>query len=137
MITTISSEGPSRGRGKDLSPKVLDRANVIDMSSVDIRSFCENLISREDGIGDVLDETTVNLLCKISDSLEPSGLHFGYRAVEEIAKYLKAAKSTDCLQDRALDVQIEQKLLSQYPIMGFLTILMVYVILLKNIIFQL
>jgi hypothetical protein len=97
---------------RPFSPKVLDRANVIDMSEVDIVGFARKLTQSEPDLGTVLDEACLSLLKKLHGALQPHGLHFGYRTVEELARYLHLAKGKTLLPN-ALDVQIEQKVLTK------------------------
>ncbi len=96
-----------------LSPKVLDRANVIDMSHVSVGDFCADLVRRDPDLQVVLDPVTLHTLITLNTALHPHGLHFGYRTIEEIARYLKTAHDMNVLLGSAFDVQIEQKILTK------------------------
>ena len=96
-----------------LSPKVLDRANIIDLSSVDANGFIDDLIERDSGLAAVADTSTRKLLVDLIRELEPYGLHFGYRVIEEILRYLNASREINVLTTSALDAQIEQKVLTK------------------------
>lgn len=97
---------------RTFSPKVLDRANVIDMSDVDIAGFCGDLTTREPQLAEALGTATVGMLASISTILRPHHLHFGNRVAEELGRYLRFAKDK-ALLPAALDVQIEQKILTK------------------------
>lgn len=108
IVGTVNMDETTR----PFSPKVLDRANVIDMSAVDIDTFCTTLKAKTPVLAEVLDQALVNRLKRLSSILAPHGLHFGYRVIEEIAKYVAFAVGHALLAD-ALDVQIEQKVLTK------------------------
>lgn len=125
------------------SPKVLDRANVIEFSDVDLVNY-EKGIASADGcvlkeqdvrekllpaVGETpfcnktdytrvqkMDSNTGVHLSKILDILHPHQLHFGYRVVNEIARFILHA--SDMLQDfkleETLDIQILQKILPKF-----------------------
>jgi hypothetical protein len=97
---------------RPFSPKVLDRANVIDMSEVDVAAFASKLVETEPALAGALDKAVVSLLNEISATLSPHHLHFGLRTIEEIAHYLLFSVEHDALPD-ALDLQIEQKILTK------------------------
>jgi hypothetical protein len=97
---------------RTLSPKVLDRANVLDMSAVDVGGFCQNLKGRDPSLQPVLESDMVPQLERLAAILAPHGLHFGNRVIEEIARYLTFSKAHGVLP-AALDVQIEQKILTK------------------------
>ncbi|RKH90181.1 hypothetical protein D7Y21_07620 [Corallococcus sp. AB045] len=108
IVGTVNMDETTR----PFSPKVLDRANVIDMSAVDIDAFCAGLKSRSPELVGVLDQPLVDRLKRLSNTLAPHGLHFGYRVIEEIAKYVAFSTGHGLLAD-ALDVQVEQKILTK------------------------
>lgn len=127
------------------SPKVLDRANVIEMSEVDVQGFCDDLARRDPRLSQAMDPDTVTLLAKLCSILRPYHLHFGNRVIEEVARYKAFAEEKGVFargsglsaregvgseyatqighapaQDsfllsgrRALDIQIEQKILTK------------------------
>jgi hypothetical protein len=113
------------------SPKVLDRANVIEFNTVDLDSYSTNNY-REDNdykLSQFPDFSELSLatksdyeklpdsikthLIEINKILEKYNLHFGYRTVNEVALYIhKASKyieDTDEIKIRALDYQLVQK----------------------------
>jgi hypothetical protein len=108
LIGTVNMDETTR----PFSPKVLDRANVIDMSKVDMRAVCRSLADKDPVLSAVLDEALVGRLERISAILAPHGLHFGYRVVEELARYVAFSREKGLLSD-ALDVQLEQKVLTK------------------------
>lgn len=108
LIGTVNMDETTR----PFSPKVLDRANSIDMSKVDIPGFCKSLAERDPALAVVLDEALVGRLARLSSILAPHGLHFGFRVVEEIARYAAFSREKGLLAD-ALDVQFEQKVLTK------------------------
>lgn len=108
IVGTVNMDETTR----PFSPKVLDRANVIDMSAVEIETFCTSLKARNPELVGVLDQALVDRFKRLSAILAPHGLHFGYRVIEEIAKYVAFALGQGLLAD-ALDVQIEQKVLTK------------------------
>ena len=97
---------------RPLSSKVLDRANVLDMSAVDVRGFCMSLHRRDPALRPVLESDMVDRLEALASILAPHGLHFGNRVIEEIARYLTFSRTHGLLAD-ALDLQIEQKILTK------------------------
>ena len=118
------------------SPKVLDRANVIEFNEVDLVSYA-NGYQDKDGLflqdAEVLIrfyESTGQPFCQKNDydDLPPDGkiclqnllailkeynLHFGYRVANELSRFvnLAAAELTDVKLDDSLDIQILQKIL--------------------------
>lgn len=97
---------------RPFSPKVLDRANVIDMSRVNVSAFVADLVTRDSALRAILDADVVTRMERLGAILAPHALHFGYRSIEEIARYLHFARSKQLLAD-ALDVQVEQKILTK------------------------
>ncbi len=119
------------------SPKVLDRANVIEFNEVfvdgeGIESFgasfvlenadCRDLFSNshwafasnadfEEAKGDVREP-----LQGLIDILKPYHLHFGYRTINEISRFVSLARRTvhPFTADEALDIQILQKILPKF-----------------------
>lgn len=118
------------------SPKVLDRANVIEFNEVDLMSYA-NGYQDKDGLllqdAEVLSrfhESSGQPFCQQEDykSLPPDGkiclqnllailkeynLHFGYRVANELSRFvnLAAAELADIKLNDALDIQILQKIL--------------------------
>jgi len=118
------------------SRKVLDRANAIEMNDIDLawvspprdvgpvsgihadalRSPFLNSNDLTDGHKQAL-EAPMAFLMKVNATLEPAGLHFGYRVRDEVAFYLtlhreEALESLDGFDaDAAMDFQLMQKVL--------------------------
>lgn len=114
------------------SPKVLDRANVIELNQVDIVNY-PNVSSNNQGLvlSKLPDFTSLHLpsaddyvntpdsaksfLKGIHKILEAHNLHFGYRVINEISKYVIntmefCGESAENI-NRALDLQASQKIL--------------------------
>jgi len=125
------------------SPKVLDRANVIEFNDVDLASYEKGIASadgcvlKEQDVREKLlpmagetpfcnkadytralkmDNDTSVYLSKILEILHPHQLHFGYRVVNEIARFILHA--SNMLQvfklEETLDIQILQKILPKF-----------------------
>lgn len=120
------------------SPKVLDRANVIEFNNVNLKHYFGN--SPDDDSQFIIknkSELMINLpatknaydnasylekykthLEEINDILKAHNLHFGYRVVNEIGMYLKNTEKIvvdypNKLED-AFDLQICQKILTKF-----------------------
>lgn len=94
-----------------LSDKILDRANSIDMSFVDIKGFLEVLALRYTELTTAIDGCS-RLLIQLSSTLSPYSLGFGYRVVEEFVRYYAFVERTGVMEKaKALDSQIAQKVL--------------------------
>ena len=114
-----------------ISPKVLDRANVIEFNEVNLEiyggkgetvdkefmlkefpDFYEYEIPSKNHY-EILDDSLKQHLKQILDILKDYNLHFGYRVVNEISLYIKNAKryigDTDDIKVKALDYQLIQK----------------------------
>jgi hypothetical protein len=110
------------------SPKVLDRANVIEFNEVylgdmpdsgsfklssfpDFTTFTKARVGHFDELGDEAKRIVVGLL----DVLKKSNLHFGYRTISEVSHFISNAKESiadsEDVELQALDVQILQKVL--------------------------
>lgn len=86
-----------------LSDKLLDRANVIELTEIDLEAF------RSIYSGPV-DTTAWEVLVTLHTILQRAGQPFGYRTLTEILRYLEMARDVLPLE-RALDLQIKQKIL--------------------------
>jgi len=118
------------------SPKVLDRANVIEFNEVDLVSYAighqdkGGLLLRDAEVLSRFYESTGHPFCQKEDytDLPPDGkiclqnllailkeynLHFGYRVANELSRFvnLAALELADFKLDDALDIQILQKIL--------------------------
>lgn len=69
-----------------VSDKVLDRASVIDMSSVDVPGFLASLESRNPELKDAR-AASEGKLTEIHSLMKQYGLGFGYRLIEEFVRY--------------------------------------------------
>ena len=86
-----------------LSDKLLDRANVIELTQVDLDAFRQTYRG-------AVDPAAWAVLIELHATLTTAGQPFGYRTVAEILRYLELAR--DVLPpERALDLQIKQKIL--------------------------
>ena len=124
------------------SPKVLDRANVIEFNEVNLENYLKGVDSSEklilkntDVRKELLNKDSnpfcsmedfkiakqimgedVRILQGLLDILRPYNLHFGYRAVNEISRFIINAKEmvdNFNLSD-VMDVQILQKVLPKF-----------------------
>lgn len=116
------------------SPKVLDRANVIEFNLVDLDNYfnSENTVDNSTFIlnevpdyskpvlpsqrqSTLIPEKAKSLLIKINDVLKGHNLHFGYRIAAEISLYithaLKYVGNSETILNIALDYQMVQKIL--------------------------
>jgi 5-methylcytosine-specific restriction enzyme B len=94
-----------------VSDKVLDRANVIDMSKVDLAGFLQGLEAREPDLKDAR-AAAEPLLLAVHELLLQHGLGFGYRVAEEVIRYHAfAAKKLSSTQDEVNDQLMVQKVL--------------------------
>lgn len=117
------------------SPKVLDRANVIEFNEVDLNQYFNNVKAEDTSkfvlhkvpnftipavssskVSTALPDSVKNEIISINDILKKYNLHFGYRIASEISLYVSHVK--DCvvtpneeILDKALDYQITQKIL--------------------------
>ncbi len=69
-----------------VSDKVLDRASVIDMSTVDVSGFMSSLTERYPELQNAKSDSE-GKLTEIHRLLEQYGLGFGYRVIEEFVRY--------------------------------------------------
>jgi len=86
-----------------LSDKLLDRANVIELTDVDLAAFRR-------GYSGAIDEDAWQIITYIHAILTRAGQPFGYRAVAEMLSYIEQARGV-LPPAQALDQQIKQKLL--------------------------
>lgn len=84
-----------------VSDKVLDRASVIDMSTVDVLGFLASLEGRYPELKDARAASEAKL-AEIHDLMQQYGLGFGYRLIEEFVRY--HAFDTAHLKSAAADV---------------------------------
>lgn len=125
------------------SPKVLDRANVIEFNEVDLANYekgiaaADGCILKEQDVREKLlpaaretpfcnkadytrvqemDSDTGEYLSKILAILHPHHLHFGYRVVNEISRFILHARNMlqDFNLEETLDIQILQKILPKF-----------------------
>lgn len=69
-----------------ISDKVLDRASVIDMSTVDVPGFLASLEARHPELKDARSASEAKLI-EIHGLMQQYGLGFGYRLIEEFVRY--------------------------------------------------
>jgi hypothetical protein len=86
-----------------LSDKLLDRANLIELTDVDLTAF-------RAGYGAPVDEAVWTTLVAVHAAVSAAGHPFGYRSLGEILRYVEQARGA--LEPRqALDLQLKQKVL--------------------------
>ena len=94
-----------------ISDKVLDRAVVIDMSSVDLAGFLAKLEVREPSLKDARAACEAYLLAA-QTLMSAHGLGFGYRVAEEVVRYhVFAAEHLGAASDATTDDLMVQKVL--------------------------
>jgi MoxR-like ATPase len=86
-----------------LSDKLLDRANVIELTDVDLAAFRQSY--REP-----IDEAAWPIISQIHAIMTRAGQPFGYRALAEMLRYIEQARGV-IPPAQALDQQIKQKIL--------------------------
>lgn len=69
-----------------VSDKVLDRASVIEMSSVDVPGFLESLVSRYPDLAEARSMSEATLI-DVHGQMHQHGIGFGYRTIEEFVRY--------------------------------------------------
>ncbi|WP_374566061.1 McrB family protein [Ideonella sp.] len=107
IIGTVNVDETTHG----ISDKVLDRAQVIDMSTVDLEGFFASLAGRDGALKTAV-ELCAGPLVKIHAVLSPHSQAFGYRVGEEVARYMAFATSTlGQSADLVLDDLLVQKVL--------------------------
>ena len=97
------------------SPKVLDRAVVIDMSEIDLSGFFNKVKSESEEIKKLV-EICEEPLNKCYNSMRRHQLGFGYRATDDVIRYVLAAKEKDTIEEDVrilVDQQILQKILTK------------------------
>jgi hypothetical protein len=86
-----------------LSDKLLDRANMIELSEIDLDAY------RQTYQGPI-DSFAWSVIVALHEILARGGQPFGYRIVTEILRYLEVARAV-LPMEQALDLQIKQKIL--------------------------
>jgi MoxR-like ATPase len=86
-----------------LSDKLLDRANVIELTDVDLAAFRQSY--REP-----VDEAAWSVISQIHAIMTRAGQPFGYRTLAEMLRYIERARGV-LAPAQALDQQIKQKIL--------------------------
>ena len=86
-----------------LSDKLLDRANVIELTDVDLDAFRHSYRG-------AIDETAWQVITQIHAIMTRAGQPFGYRTVAEMLRYVEQARGVLSLE-QAIDQQIKQKVL--------------------------
>jgi MoxR-like ATPase len=86
-----------------LSDKLLDRANVIELTNVDLETFRATY-------RDPIDDETWRLIRIVHASATEAGHPFGYRTIGEMLRFVQQAQGS-LTPRQALDVQIKQRVL--------------------------
>ena len=118
------------------SPKVLDRANVIEFNDVDF-NLLEGSDAADDktlvlssmpafsaatpvSVNDYLDapDDVKVMLKELVELLKPHSLHFGYRVAQEVARFVNSVRThvgdNQAAIDAAVDAQLVQKVLPKF-----------------------
>lgn len=123
------------------SPKVLDRANVIEFNHVDLDGYSKDtrhalshrlvlenedvrsglsdtkpFCSRDDFLEFAQNEKGKNIIKEMLDLLSKYNMHFGYRVINEISRFVNVCEDElqDFDLDRVMDIQILQKILPKF-----------------------
>lgn len=91
-----------------VSDKVLDRASVIDMSTVDVPGFLNSLESRFPELKDARAASEAKLT-EVHRLMQQYGLGFGYRLIEEVVRY----HAFDAMHLKSLSSEVTDQLLVQ------------------------
>jgi hypothetical protein len=86
-----------------LSDKLLDRANVIELTDVDLEAFRQ-------GYRGAIDAAAWRVIVQVHGVMTRLGQPFGYRTIGEMLRYVEQARGVLPPQ-QALDLQIKQKIL--------------------------
>jgi MoxR-like ATPase len=86
-----------------LSDKLLDRANVIELSDVDLQAFRRSY--RES-----IDTDAWRVIEQVATIMQAAGQPFGYRTVAEVLRYIATARGVLPIPT-AIDLQLKQKVL--------------------------
>jgi MoxR-like ATPase len=86
-----------------LSDKLLDRANVIELTEVDLRAFRQSY--REP-----VDPEAWEMIEQVEGIMQAAGQPFGYRTIAEVLRYIATARGVLPVRD-AIDLQVKQKVL--------------------------
>jgi len=118
------------------SPKVLDRANVIEFNEVDLNKYFNNVDTEDtstfilhkvpdftkpvvgsSNISKAMPDAVKNEIIDINNILKKYSLHFGYRTASEVSLYVSHVigyvtnPTNQDILNKALDFQITQKIL--------------------------
>jgi len=125
------------------SPKVLDRANVIEFNDLDLESYEKGIVKSDSFVLKKQDvrrklllaegetpycskadfmktlkttPTARDYLSEISEIFHPYNLHFGYRVVNEISRYILSTHEMvqNFNLEQAMDIQVLQKILPKF-----------------------
>lgn len=86
-----------------LSDKILDRANVIELTEVDLEGFRAAYPRK-------IDDAVWNVIVQVHGIVARGGQPFGYRVLDEMVQYIEKSRGVLTPQ-QALDLQIKQKVL--------------------------
>ncbi|NTW04273.1 MAG: AAA domain-containing protein, partial [Oscillochloris sp.] len=86
-----------------LSDKLLDRANLIELTDVDLEAFRASY-------GSPMDAEVWAMITAVQPITAEAGHPFGYRAISEMLRFIEQARGT-LIPRAALDLQIKQKVL--------------------------
>ena len=93
------------------APKVLDRAFVTEFTEVYWEEYFRRLLKVKENYPNINENgwnAFVNFVKNLQSILKPRNLHFGYRVMEEMLKYLNSIKKEE---DREFDFLLKSKIL--------------------------
>jgi len=96
------------------SPKVLDRAVLIDVSEIDVSAIIDKIKTESPRLRWAAEHCSVTLISLYTE-LKKHQLSFGFRTVDEVVRYVAfaAEAETDDEATRVIDEQIGQKILTK------------------------
>jgi hypothetical protein len=97
-----------------ISDKVLDRAQVIDTSDIDLLPVLQSWVNASDAFGAAEKQRIIDILGGAWTILNSVGAHFGFRTARAAVRFMEEMKaSSDGVVnvDSALDMQLFQKIL--------------------------
>ncbi len=104
LIGTLNMDETTHG----LSDKVLDRAFTLEFWDIKVEGFPGWV---QTGLSDKLHESSKQLLVALCAALSPVRLHFGWRTIDDVIKYLLRAVEDGSTETDALDAVIYARIL--------------------------
>lgn len=97
-----------------ISDKVLDRAQVIDTSDIELEPQLEKWLLELDVLDDNERTRIREVIGGVWNALRPLDAHFGFRTAKSIVRFIQEAKASSdgvLSVDKAIDTQVVQKIL--------------------------